>query len=97
MPDAATDWLNWLLHNPAGKRVGLAIAIAAALVALYLLLRTLRWAAARIKPLMLIAATIGAGIWIAQTLDPSPMTWAVIGITALGALIAWALAQTHAR
>jgi hypothetical protein len=93
---AENDWVNWLTEDPTGRIVALCVLTAVALVVLYFVLRSVRWLAARWKPLFGAAVAIAlvyvGAMWM---LELGPMAWIVAGVIGLGGLFGIALFLTH--
>jgi hypothetical protein len=90
--------MDWATEDPTGRAFTLGAAVFGALIVLFLILRTLRWAIARWKALFGVAVTIGIGYYACMTLlDAGPVAWAVAGMVAFGAFVGFALALGGGR
>lgn len=91
-----SDAMNWLTQDPVGQKVALGLGVVAAMVALYFVLRSLRWAAARWKPLfggaLVIAGLFYGGMVV---FNMGPLAWIGAGAMALIAFCCFALIITQ--
>lgn len=88
------DILKWLTKDPTGQKVMYGIVIVVALIALYALCSTLKWAAQNMKMLMggglLIGGLVFAGIYFEFGME----MWIVVAVIIVGAVGGLGFAMT---
>lgn len=89
---------TWFTQDPLGQKVALGGAVVVGLIVLYFVLRSMRWAAARWKTFLGLAAVIALLYYAAVfVFGLGPMGWIIAGMVAFGAFMGIALMLTHTR
>ncbi len=93
---ATEEATRWLTENPLGQLVGVAVVAAVTVVALLVLFRTSRWAAARWKAFAAVAVALAAGyVGVVYLMDLGPTGWLVAGFVAFSLFLGFALFSTR--
>ena len=96
MPEQLSGLWQWVTEDPTGRAIGLGVGVVAALILLLILLKTMKWAAARWKMLFGIAVLLGAAFYGAMmVLEMGPVAWVVGGFIVLGGFMGFALFLTQ--
>ena len=84
------DIIQWLMHDSTGKKVGLGLLFAVALIVSYAGASMLKWASEHFKPIMFAALVIAGAVYLGIVLNAGWELWAVIiggciaGVGAIG-------------
>lgn len=92
------SYVDWVLKDPAGQKVGLLIAVVVGLVLLIIIFKTMRWAAARAN-VFIGLSILAAGLYYGSILifNLGPVGWAVAGIVIFGMFLGAALFLTQGK
>lgn len=89
---------QWFIEDPTGRMIAGAVVVVIAMIVLVIVVRSLKWAAAR-KGQIIWGAVIVAGLyWGAVTIiGGGLMVWIIAGLLAFALLLFFALFLTHAN
>ena len=87
---------EWFTTDPVGQKVGLGVVVVVALIVLYFVLRSMRWAAARWKSMLGLAVVLALVYYgVVFVFNLGFIGWIVAGMVAFGAFLGIALMMTH--
>lgn len=91
-------YVDWVLKDPAGQKVGLLIAVVAGLAVLIVAVKMMSWAAARAN-VFIGLAILAAGLYYGSILifNLGPVGWAVAGLVIFGMFLGAALFLTQGK
>ena len=90
------QWVDWFTQDTVGRGVALGVGVVLALILLFILLKSMKWAAARWKMLFGVAVALGALYYVGMmVIAAGPMWWIVGGFIVLGGFFGIALFMTQ--
>ena len=93
---ATDEATRWLTEDPTGQVVGVAGVVVVTAIALFVFFRSFRWAAARWKTFVGLAAALALGyLGVVYVLNLGPIGWLVAGVVALSMFLGFALFSTQ--
>lgn len=91
-----TNIVDWATQDPIGRMVALGVGVVVALLAILVLLRSMKWAAARWKMLFGVAVALAVLFYAGMSiLQMGPTAWIITGFVLLGGFFGFALFMTQ--